>query len=517
MILRLAHGLCLAISWLITTPGQLAQAAETNALTAAAKTITAAESKTHVDVLADDSFEGREGGSRGGKAAGGYLANELKKLGLRGAGDNGSFFQSFYNGQRNILGVLEGSDPKLKDQYIVIGAHYDHVGYGNRTNSFGPTGYIHNGADDNASGVAGLLEVIQAFTSLPERPKRSIIFTLWDGEEKGLQGSKHWLQNPTVPTKNIDLYINLDMIGRLRKSRVEVYGSRTAAGLRELASRSNEATGLWLDFNWEMKENSDHYSFYERSIPTLMLHTGLHDNYHRPSDDAHLINNEGIAHVARLVFAIALNAADAERGYKFRNESRREDPAARRAFEQPIESSPPRLGVEWTNIPPGEPQPGVLVVKVTPGLAAAQAGIVPGDRLVKFNGEPITSDAQLRLAVLAAKSPVEIEVQRPDVAEPLKLPVTLGGSPVRLGIAWRDDPAEPGTALLTQVVYGSAAHQAGLRERDRIYEIGGQKFTNSEGLRELANTLPTPIDILVERAGVLQHMQLKPLEEAASK
>ncbi|HTN76717.1 MAG TPA: M20/M25/M40 family metallo-hydrolase, partial [Pirellulaceae bacterium] len=399
------------------------------------------------------------------------------------------------------------TDPELKSQYIVIGAHYDHVGYGSRTNSFGPTGYIHNGADDNASGVAGLLEIIQAFTSLPEHPRRSVLFALWDGEEKGLLGSKHWLRQPTLPVKNVVLYINLDMIGRLRNQRVEVYGTRTASGLRSLVSRQNVESKLMLDFTWEMKENSDHYCFFERSVPTLMFHTGLHDNYHRPSDDTHLINNDGIAAVARLTFQTAFDVADSPAVFKFRNESRREDPPARRAFEQTLPAPGPRFGLEWTYAKPGER--GVIVAKVTPGLPAQQAGLKPGDRLLKFQGDEVTTDAALRKAVLAAKAPAEVEVERAGETAPLTLSVPLAGSPTRVGIAWKDDPAEPGSALLTQVVYGSAAHQAGLHVRDRIYEVAGQKFANSDEFLKLVTTMPSPLELLVERAGVIQRFNLE--------
>lgn len=500
--------LLIGLGLLLSGPQATAALAENNAAALASKTITSAELKKHVDVLADDSFEGREGGSRGGRAAGGYLAAELQKLGLQGGGDSGGFYQSFPGGQRNLLGIWEGSDPELKKQFIVIGAHYDHVGYGSRTNSLGPTGYIHNGADDNASGVAGLLEVVQAFTSLPQRPKRSILFALWDGEEKGLLGSKHWLQSPTVATKDVVLYINLDMIGRLRQGKIEVYGSRTSPGLRSLVSRHNSETALAVDFTWEMKENSDHYVFYERSIPTLMFHTGLHDNYHRPSDDAHLINNDGIEKVARLVFAVAYDVANGERTWPFRRESRREDPAARRAFEQALPPSPPRLGLEWSSVP--QDGKGMLIVKVTPGLPASQAGLRPSDILLKFAGEEVTTDDALRMAVLAAKSPVEVEVQRGAMAEVLKLPVELQGSPVRLGVSWRDDPAEPDCVLLTQVIYGSAAHRAGLKPRDRIYEVAGQKFANSEEFRKLVNTTPGPFEVLVERVGNLYRLTLEP-------
>ncbi len=486
--------------------GPISRAAENNAALTAAATITASELKSHVDVLADDSLEGREGGSRGGKAAGGYLAAEMQKLGLKGGGDSGSFFQSFPGGQRNLLGVWEGSDPELKKQYVVIGAHYDHVGYGSRTNSFGPTGYIHNGADDNASGVAGLLEIIEAFTSIEAHPQRSVLFAMWDGEEKGLLGSKHWLRQPTVSTKDVVLYINLDMIGRLRKSQVEVYGTRTTKGLRWLTNQANQAEKLVLDYTWEMKENSDHYSFYERGMPTMMFHTGLHDNYHRPSDDAHLINNDGIQQVAKLVFGLAYEVANSKQTFAFRSESRREDPYQRRIFEQPIAPSPPRLGVEWQDPKAGEA--GVVIAKVTTGLPAAKAGFKTGDRLVKFDGQEVTGDMQLRQAVLAAPSPAEAEVIRAEQAEPVKLTIELNGAPIRVGITWRDDPAEPNCVLITQVVYGSAAHAAGLKERDRIYEVGGKSFTGSTEFLQLINESASPLDVLAERSGILKHYSL---------
>ena len=239
--------------------------------------------------MADDTFEGRSAGSRGGRAAAGYLRQRLRSSGLE-PGASGKYIQPFHGNYQNLLAVLPGTgapsetEGVRKHETIIVGAHYDHVGYGNRQNSNGPVGYIHNGADDNASGVATLLEVIDAMTHMDFRPQRSILFAFWDGEENGLLGSKYWITHPTVPTSSISLMINIDMVGRMRDSRLEVIGSRLAYGMRKLLSSPRLPADMWLDFTWELKDNSDHWSFLEQQIPAVCLHTGLHDDYHRPSD-----------------------------------------------------------------------------------------------------------------------------------------------------------------------------------------------------------------------------------------
>ena len=207
------------------------RASEIGSFRGGLSSITAEESGRHVDVLADDTFEGREAGSRGGLAAGGYLVEFLRANGISPAGEDGGYYQSFDRGFRNVLAIIPGRDAELRDEYVVLGAHYDHVGYGQSHNSLGPTGRIHHGADDNASGTSGLMEVIQAFTMLPQPPRRSLLFAFWDGEEQGLLGSKHWIAHPTVPLEHIRMTFNLDMIGRLRDNRLEIYGARQAPAI----------------------------------------------------------------------------------------------------------------------------------------------------------------------------------------------------------------------------------------------------------------------------------------------
>ncbi|EAQ78895.1 M20/M25/M40 family metallo-hydrolase [Blastopirellula marina] len=463
--------------------------------------------KRHVETLAADSFEGREAGSRGGRAAGNYIVELVKAQGLQPAGDNGTYFQWFGSEYRNILAMLPGKDPTLAQQVIVVGAHYDHVGYGNSTNSFGPTGYIHNGADDNASGTSGLLEVIEAFQTLAEPPQCSILFCFWDGEEKGLLGSKHWLQHPTIALSRVKFYLNLDMIGRLRKGRVEVSGGRTAHRLRSLITRSNEATQLMLDFDWEIKANSDHHPFYERSIPYVMLHTGLHDQYHRPQDDVELISFDGAQSVARMAFQLTWLLANEETPRTFRDLARREGPSQRRRFESPYLGRGSRLGVRWATSE-AEAIDGLTVKGVVPASPASLAGVRSGDKIIAFAGLPIPTVEQFLINVQASPASTTITVEREGEESPLELPVTLNEKPSPLGIRWRGDDANPDVMFLTSVVPGSLAAASGLRTGDRIYEVNGQKFDDGHQFFDLVTDFTQPLRLVVERQGRLDTVEV---------
>ena len=486
--------------WLLCL-AQLTVAVE---LTTAFHAINASDIKVHIDTLADDSFEGREAGTRGGQAAGHYLAQQLERYGLKPAGDRGSYYQQFRGNCRNILGILEGSDPERKHETIVIGAHYDHVGYGNRRNSFGPFGYIHNGADDNASGVAGVLEVIEGFLALGQPPRRSVLFAFWDGEEQGLWGSKHWTAEPTVSLDRVVMKINADMIGHLRGNQVMIYGTRTSPGLRRLVSQSNTRTDLTLDFSWELKANSDHYSFVDRGIPVLMLHTGLNEFYHRPIDEAHRINHDGSQSVARLLFAIAHEVANQEDIPSFRPSARSERPEQLVELERPAAPRPPRFGVTLGTSDAESRE--VLLSHVFPGLPADRAGLKRGDVLLSFAGQRVSSIESLLVQVVKAESPAAVVVRRETEGqtETVELAVPLDGSPLRLGISWREDEAEPGTMVLCEVVANSAAGLAGLQVADRIHQVGGYGFTNGDEFRRMVTGWTGPMELLFERQGRLQ-------------
>lgn len=493
-----------------------AHAADRAVLMEAARSIQSSELQRHVDVLADDTFEGREAGSRGGRAAAGYLVDQFEKLGLAGGGEDGGYFQPFQGRYRNLLVRLEGSDPERKREVIVVGAHYDHVGYGTLTNSYGPTGYIHNGADDNASGTAALLEMLEALAQLPDRPARTLLFAFWDGEEKGLLGSKHWAAEPTVSLDQVTAAVNVDMVGRLGDRRLRVFGTRTSPGFRQLVSRQNADSPLQLDFVWDVESNSDHYSFFERRIPFLMLHTGLHRDYHRPSDDADKLDAEGLQHVSRLLFHVVYELADRQEAIPFRAASLRESDYDRRRLETPSPAPPPRLGLSWKaeTSESGE----LAVTRVSPESPADRAGLRVGDVLTALNGRAIENGLDFQSQVLAAGDRIRLSVLRGAQAsadEPMErqveeIEVELAGEPQRLGISWREDPAEPGSVVVSRVVQGSAAHRGGLRVRDRILQFGGQRFAVSNSrLRELVGTSSGAVRVLVERRGQLKNLTVE--------
>jgi len=494
------------------------QAAEKNSsYFAALESITASGLAQDVDYLADAALEGREAGTRGGRAAGDYLAERLAKLHLRGGGVDGGFLQQFGRNFRNVLALLDGSDPQLGRQVIIVGAHYDHVGYGNPRNSRGPVGYIHPGADDNASGSSAVLKLAEAFTLLPEQPKRSILFLLFDAEEKGLLGSQYWTAHPTIPLEHVAAMLDMDMIGRLRNGRLVVYGTRSGSGLRRLVSQQNDPFGLLLEFSWTLVDDGDHYPFFVHGIPVLLFHTGVHDEYHSPRDLSKLINSEGMSRVVRLIFATVYELADCPQVPKVRKTANREAEETRKVLFGQVPKLPDRLGITW--LPELGPVEGVRVLRVAPGSPAEKAHFQAGDRIVRFAGREIRSDADLIGAVRGAENPTVAFVRRLGQQQPLELSVQLDGSPLRLGITWRTDDAEPGAVILTYVVPGSPAAEAGLQTGDRIYQVAGQDFADEIRFAELVKSASDTVELLVERDGrqqiVVLHLAAGRLRRAA--
>lgn len=215
----------------------------------------------------------------------------------------------------NVIGFLEGSDPQLKNEVLVIGAHYDHVGIKKDTEAGMDS--IANGADDNASGTAGVMAIAKAFSEMPSRPKRSILFITFSGEEKGLFGSKFYLDNPLFPLDKTVAMLNLDMIGRNDPDSLYIIGYSWSPDLKEITSKENEELGFKLIYdNDNYLGGSDHAPFIKDGIAALFYHSGLHKDYHKVTDEAKLIDFTKAARVSQLAFRVAFRIANESRKYK---------------------------------------------------------------------------------------------------------------------------------------------------------------------------------------------------------
>jgi hypothetical protein len=214
----------------------------------------------------------------------------------------------------NVVAILRGSDPALRDEYVVYSAHFDHVGVG-PPDATGDS--IYNGADDNASGTSAVLELARAFATLERRPARSIMFVMVSGEEKGLLGSMYFVQNPPVPASQMVANINADMIGRNAPDTVVAIGqdySTLGPTVQRVAARHPELGLVVAPDLWPQEQlffRSDHFAFAAREIPAIFFTTGLHEQYHQPSDQAHLIDNDKLARITRLLFHFGLEIANA--------------------------------------------------------------------------------------------------------------------------------------------------------------------------------------------------------------
>lgn len=294
----------------------------------AAATITALDMRTRIAFLASDEMGGRATPSPGLEKAAAYLAGEFERLGLEPGGDGGSFLQryplSFPAGSEgsavppaamppNVVAILPGRDPDLRATYVVLSAHMDHVGTG-PPDAAGDS--IYNGADDDASGTAALVEVAEAFAALPDRPARSVVFLAVSGEERGLLGSRWFSENPPMPISSIVANLNVDMIARNAPDSIVAIGqeySSLGALVREIATRRRELGLKVIADPWPEQRfffRSDHFSFARKEIPALFFFAGTHEDYHRPSDEVEKIDGRKASRVARLVFHTALRVAE---------------------------------------------------------------------------------------------------------------------------------------------------------------------------------------------------------------
>jgi Zn-dependent M28 family amino/carboxypeptidase len=282
----------------------------------------------------------------------------------------------------NVIGVLPGADPARAGEHVVIGAHYDHLGHGEFGSMRpGRVGEVHPGADDNASGTAGLVALARAFTAGP-RPARTLVFAAFTAEEAGLVGSAKYVEARTNGTASS--MVNLDMIGRLGEGGVSVFGSETASGFRALVERSAERHGLALAFEDGAHGPSDHASFLAAEVPSLFFTTGAHDAYHSPDDRAEALNVPGAVRVLGLVSDVTFALANAPRAPVFASASSPSHaPPSGEGGYGPWLGTVPAFGSAGAG--------GAKLAAVRPGSPAEQAGLRPGDVIVEFAGSEVAS------------------------------------------------------------------------------------------------------------------------------
>ena len=382
--------------------------------------------------LADDRLEGRGTGTPGAELAADYISHRFQEIGLRPAPGSTGWFQNYVvsahsaggegssaagQNARNVIGVIVGTDPDHADEYIVLGAHYDHLGRGGR-GSLDPdsVGVVHNGADDNASGVVALLDVARRLSLQP--PALSVLFIAFSGEELGLLGSTAYVKAPWVPMEQVRAMLNFDMVGRLREDKLIVYGVETATEFRPILDSLNGRHRFALSAQGGGYGPSDQTSFTVAGRPVLHFFTGTHTDYHRTTDDWEKINNEGIERVAS--FATDVVRAIAQRpSLTFVDSPPPPAPSG--------ESRTSGYGAYLGTVPDMSENPGgVLLSGVRAGGPADLAGITGGDIIVKI-GDHDVPDLQGMTDALRAYAPgdvVEIVIRRGDAARTVT--VTLG-------------------------------------------------------------------------------------------
>ena len=277
----------------------------------------------------------------------------------------------------NVLAYLPGKT----DEYVIVGAHYDHLGRGN-FDSLAPSqiGQIHPGADDNGSGTAGVLELARIFAPQKGQLRRGILFMSFAGEELGLLGSAEWVKNPTRPLDKAVAMLNMDMIGRIKDQKVYIGGVGTGSTLKADVEKAAANSGFKIEYSPGGYSSSDHTSFVSKKIPVLFFFSGLHSDYHKPSDTWDKINPDSAAHLVDVVGTTAEELANADDRPTFITVADEKAPGGSGSGYGPYFGSIPDFG---------QVENGVRFSDVKPGSPAAKAGFKAGDILVQFGGKPI--------------------------------------------------------------------------------------------------------------------------------
>lgn len=376
--------------------------------------------KTHITVLAADDMEGRFSGSEGERKALQYIEKEFKALKLVPKGEQG--YQQPFPFKAGVHGT--GAESKAHnaiayldnqaDKTIIIGAHYDHLGLGDNGSSLdaNPKGKIHNGADDNASGVAGVLELARYFSQNKVKEKSNFLFICFSGEEMGLFGSKYFTEHPTLDISTVTYMINMDMIGRLPDNKtISVSGTGTSPVWEPLLK--NISTPLTIKTDSSGVGPSDHASFYLKNIPALHFFTGSHSDYHKPSDDSEKINYAGEKEVLELIVAV-IEKLEAAPKLTFLT-TKQKTMSTQSSFKVTLGVMP-----SYTS-----DLPGLLVDGVTDGRPAQKAGIQTGDVIIQIGDLEIKdiNDYMGALGKFEKGQTVPVKVKRK--SETLTLQVTF--------------------------------------------------------------------------------------------
>ncbi len=376
--------------------------------------------------LADEAREGRGLGSKGLEQAAAYIAEQFQKAGLQPGADDGTYFQRFETvvgpqGKRgmvkNVIGLIPGSDPQLKQQAIVVSAHYDHLGYGWPDVRQGNEGKIHPGADDNASGVAVLLELARVLGK-SFHPQRTVLFVAFTAEENGLKGSRYFVKHyHRFPPDKIMADLNLDTVGRLNKNKVLILNASSAREWPFIFMGIGYVTGVQAQMVTQPLDASDQVAFIEAGIPAVQIFSGVHTDYHQPTDTPDKIDAEGLVKIATLTReALAYLSSE------------RKEPLTFTGAQKKGQATPPpsaggrkvRTGILPDFAFSGQ---GVKIQSVAPKSPAAQAGLQSGDVLTAFDGQPVNNlrDYSNLLKQHQAGDEVELTVQRAGKTLKLKL------------------------------------------------------------------------------------------------
>ncbi len=318
----------------------------------------------------------------------------------------------------NVLGFIEGNDPVLKKEVIVIGAHMDHLGHGLYGSLYsGSDKPVHNGADDNASGTAGMIEIAEKLSYDKKKLKRSYLFMAFGGEEAGLLGSSYFTKSALFEGKNIIAMLNMDMIGRLTDDKLIIYGSGSSPYWKAALDSLNSNYNFKLSFNEESSGRSDHASFYAKSIPSLHFFTGTHKDYHSPNDDIQFINSEGSARVASYVYDVAVALDKSKTKPEFTKITATSNENRSMGSVKVYVGTIPDYSYSGT---------GMKISGAKEGSPAEKGGLKEGDIILKFGDVEVNDIYGYMFAMSGYKPGDEVDLIIKRGEEDLTLKVTLG-------------------------------------------------------------------------------------------